>query len=161
MAQATHTPDPAKADLSSHGDDEVAAGHRLAVEIRSPDGPIWSGWGASVVVPGTPGSMGILPRHAPLMSSLEVGLTRVREPDGAEQRFITGSGFVEIHRNRVLVLVDFGDLPDRIDVERAREAHDRAKTRLRTRQQTIDRARAEAALRRALMRLRFSGKARS
>ncbi|MHC5212481.1 MAG: ATP synthase F1 subunit epsilon [Planctomycetota bacterium] len=160
MAQTTHKADFVNEDFGPQSDVEVAQGHRLAVEIRSPDGPIWSGWAESVVVPATKGSMGILPRHAPLMSSLEVGLTRVREPGGAEHRFVTGSGFVEVHRNRVLVLVDFGDLPERIDIRRAEEARERAKARLRTPQETVDRVRAEAALQRALMRLRFAGRPR-
>jgi F-type H+-transporting ATPase subunit epsilon len=160
VAQATQEADFVNEDLGPRSDAEVAQGRRLAVEIRSPDGPIWSGWAASVVVPGSKGSMGILPRHAPLMSSLDVGLTRVREPGGAEHRFVTGSGFVEVHRNRVLVLVDFGDRPERVDVRRAQGSRDRARTRLRTPQENVDRARAEAALQRALMRLRFAGEPR-
>jgi F-type H+-transporting ATPase subunit epsilon len=152
--------DSAMPGADSPGDGVAGRGRWLSVEILSPDGPIWSGPAQSVTVAGSKGSMGILPRHAPLMSSLELGLTRVREPSGAEHRFITGGGFVEVLRNRVLVLVDFGDRPDLIDRERAREARDRAKVRLRTPQESVDRARAEAALQRAVMRLRFAGQPR-
>ena len=134
---------------------------RLWVEMRSPDGPIFSGWAQSVTVPGAvKGSMGILPRHAPLMASLDVGLTRVVEPDGKQHRFVTGAGFVEINANKVLLLVDFGERADRIDVERARQSHDRAKARLRTRGENIDYVRAEAALQRSLQRLRYAGEPR-
>ena len=129
----------------------------LAVEIRSPDGPIWSGAARTVIVPATLGSMGILPRHAPLMSSLEVGLTKVRDESGTEHRFVTGAGFVEVADDKVLLLVDFGERPEKIDVKRAQEAYERAKARLRTRGENIDIARAEAALARAIQRLRLAG----
>ncbi|HTE05329.1 MAG TPA: ATP synthase F1 subunit epsilon [Planctomycetota bacterium] len=133
---------------------------RLWVEVRSPDGVLFAGWADSVVVPGALGSMGILPRHAALMSSLVVGLTKVRASGGREIRLVTGAGFLEIARNRVLLLVDFADDPARVDRKRAAEARDRAQQRLRTPAENVDLARAEAALDRALMRLRFAGEPR-
>ena len=132
----------------------------LQVEIRSPEGKIWSGAARTAVVPGTKGSMGFLPRHAPLTSSLEVGLTRVTDEGGKEHRFVTGTGLVEVLDDRVEILVGFAERPEQIDVKRAQEAHDRAKARLRTRGEDIDYARAEAALQRALQRLRFAGQPR-
>jgi len=132
----------------------------LQVEIRSPDGMVWSGAARTIVVPGSKGSMGILRRHAPLTSSLDVGLTRVTEEGGQEHRFVTGPGLVEVLDDRVEVLVGFAERPEQIDVKRAQEAHDRAKARLRTRGEDVDYARAEAALQRALQRLRFAGEPR-
>jgi F-type H+-transporting ATPase subunit epsilon len=139
--------------------DTVPAG-QLWVEMRSPDGLLFAGLAQSITVPGTKGSMGILPRHAPLMSSLDVGLTRIKDAQGQQHRYVTGLGFVEVAANKVLLLVDFADRTDKIDVQRAQEAHDRAKARLRTREEDVDYARAEAALQRALMRLRFAGEPR-
>jgi F-type H+-transporting ATPase subunit epsilon len=132
----------------------------LQVEIRSPEGMIWSGAARTVVVPGTKGSMGILPRHAPLTSSLEVGVTRVTDEAGKDHRFVTGLGLVEVLDDRVEILVGFAERPEQIDVKRAQEAHDRAKARLRSRDETVDLVRAEAALQRALQRLRFAGEPR-
>ena len=132
----------------------------LQVEIRSPEGMVWSGAARTVVVPGTKGSMGILPRHAPLTSSLEVGLTRVTDEAGQAHRFVTGTGLVEVLDDRVEILVGFAERPDQIDVQRAQEAHERAKARLRSRDETVDMVRAEAALQRALQRLRFAGEPR-
>jgi F-type H+-transporting ATPase subunit epsilon len=160
VAEATHTTDPGQADRGTTGSGGPGHARQLTVEIRSPDGPIWTGAAESVTVPGSKGSMGILPRHAPLMSSLDVGLTRVREPGGKEHRFITGGGFVEVHRQRVLVLVDFGDRPEAVDTERARAARDRAIARLRPPQEAVDTTRAEAALARALQRLKYAGQPR-
>jgi len=140
-------------------DDLFHAG-RLWVEVRSPDGVLFAGWADSVIVPGALGSMGVLPRHAALMSSLLVGLTKVRASGGREVRLITGTGFVEVARNRVLLLVDFADDPAKVDVKRATEARDRALNRLHTPSEDVDEARAEAALDRAMMRLRYAGEPR-
>ncbi|MGQ0554256.1 MAG: ATP synthase F1 subunit epsilon [Planctomycetota bacterium] len=145
---------PATAAGTAHGE------RVLQVEIRSPDGLIWSGAASTVVVPATQGSMGVLPRHAALMSSLEPGLTVVTEPGGSERRYVTGAGFVEIADDRVLLLVDFADDPARIDVKRAQSSRERAEKRLRSAAEEVDRVRAEAALARSLQRLRFAGQPR-
>jgi len=131
----------------------VRAGKALYVEMRTPEGSAYSGGAKSVVVPGAKGSMGVLPRHAPLMSSLDVGLTKVRDPVGKEWVFVTGGGFVEVFQNRILVLVDFADDVNDIDVDRARRARERAEARLRSPTEEIDVARARAALDRAVLRL--------
>jgi F-type H+-transporting ATPase subunit epsilon len=160
MAAATHKADIVHENFAPEHDVEVERGHRIAVEIRSPDGAIWSGWATSLQVPESLGLMGILPRHAPLLATLEAGLTTIKTQDGQVVKIITGDGFLEISRNRVLMLVDFGEDPATVDLKRAQEARDRAISRLRTVEETVDYARAEAALRRALARLRFAGEPR-
>jgi len=157
MAGSTHKPDMGHETISAATPVGVPPGHHIAVEIRSPDGPIWSGVARSLQVPETLGLMGILPRHAPLVATLEAGLTTVRVENGPVVKLITGDGFLEIADNRVLMLVDFGEDPAKVDVARAKAARDRAVARLRTPAETVDSARAEAALRRALARLRFAG----
>lgn len=157
MATATHT-----AGTGHDAGAEHSAGRTsLSVEIRSPDGPLWTGTAQSLRVPESLGLMGILPRHAPLIATLEAGLTTIRRPDGGELRLITGDGFLEIAAGHVLMLVDFGEDPAKVDVARAREARDRALSRLRSPKEDVDLARAEAALRRALARLRHGDQARS
>jgi len=160
MAGATHKADLVHENFAPQHTPEVPPGDELWVEMRSPDGQIWSGIAESVVVPAGKGSMGVLPKHAPLMSSLEVGLTKIREPDKTEHTFVTGGGFVEINGNRVLLLVDFGDRPEDIDTGRAERARERARERLHTRQEAVDQVRAESALRRAIQRLMWAGKPR-
>jgi len=157
VAAATHTPDVIHENVAPRHDVEVAQGHRIAVEIRSPDGPIWTGFAKSLQVPESLGLMGIMPRHAALLATLVAGLTTIHAEDGQVVKLITGDGFLEIARNRVLMLVDFGEAPGKVDVKRAQEARDRAISRLRTPAEDVDYARAEAALRRALVRLRFGG----
>lgn len=137
--------------------EDVRAGKMLYVELRTPDGAAYVGNASSVLVPGRKGPFGVLPRHAPILSSLEVGFTRIRDPLGKEWRFVTGLGFVEVNRNEVLVMVDFADDVNDIDVDRARAALDRARARLRSPGEEVDEARAQAALERASMRLRYAG----
>jgi F-type H+-transporting ATPase subunit epsilon len=155
MATATHTGDTGHDAAAAHS----AGRTSLSVEIRSPDGPIWTGTAKSLRVPESLGLMGILPRHAPLIGTLEAGLTTIRLPDGSERRLITGDGFLEIAAGHVLMLVDFGEDPAKVDVARARESRDRALSRLRSPKEDVDLARAEAALRRALARLRYGDQA--
>jgi F-type H+-transporting ATPase subunit epsilon len=135
----------------------VLAGKKLWVEMRTPDGSVFSGNARTVRVPGAKGFFGVLPGHAPIMSSLDVGYTYIRDPVGVEWEFVTGAGFVEVQSNQVLMLVDFAESTEQIDVERAENALARAKRRLRAAADAdIDAARAEAAMQRAATRLRYA-----
>ncbi|MFZ5813742.1 MAG: F0F1 ATP synthase subunit epsilon [Bacillota bacterium] len=110
----------------------------------------------AVVVPVVDGSMGILHNHAPMVANLRVGILRYKE-NGAFKRVAVGGGFLELSNNAITVLADTAEVADSIDVIRAQEARKRAEARLRDRAANIDRARAEAALRRAVNRLRAAG----
>ncbi|RKY19842.1 MAG: ATP synthase F1 subunit epsilon [Planctomycetota bacterium] len=133
------------------------ASQGLTVEIRTPEGDVFSGDAVKVTrVPGSKGNMGILPRHAPLMSSLEVGVASVVDKAGTEWCFVTGEGFLEVLDNHVLVLVDSAEDITEIDVSRAQAAAKRASERLAKPSSSLDRGRAEAALARASMRIRFA-----
>lgn len=129
----------------------------LTVEIRTPDGSVFSGGVDRVVtLPGAKAPMGVLRRHAPLMSSLVMGETRLVDSVGTTWTFVTGPGFVEIYDNRVLMLVDTAEDVSEIDIGRAEQALDRARQRLARTTADIDRVRAEAALDRAVTRLRHA-----
>ena len=111
---------------------------------------------SSVRIPGVDGSIGILPRHAPMIAALDVGTMRYRS-GGREERMFVSGGFAEVRDNTVRVVSQAGEKPEEIDEARAREAEARARERLsQTRVlegEPIDLLRAEAALKRALMRL--------
>ena len=131
----------------------------LTVELRTPEGSVFSGGVAKVVtVPGAKGPMGILPRHAALVSSLTMGVTRLFDKAGTEWRFVTGEGFLEIKDNQVLMLVDTAEDVTEIDVSRAESASRRARERLAKPGSDLDRARAESSLLRARMRLSAAGR---
>lgn len=109
-----------------------------------------------VVAPGAAGVMGILPNHAPLLTSLKVGELKYRV-DNEEQIFAIGGGFMEVQPNKVTVLADAAERDDEISIERARAARERAEKALESGNLTIeDQVRMEGALRRAMMRLRVA-----
>src|SRR5512146_1438850 len=102
---------------------EVVTGDRLVYENDDVD---------MVVAPGADGSLGILPRHAPLISLLALGEMRVKK-GGREDSLVVFGGFLEVAHNQVRVLADSAERAEDIDVARAQAATDRAETRLRER----------------------------
>jgi len=109
-----------------------------------------------VIAPGFEGQLGILPHHTPLMTILLPGELRVKKGDEEVSLAISG-GFLEVRPDRVVVLADSAERAEEIDVERAEEARKRARERLSQELELgIDGARAEAALRRSLARLRVA-----
>ena len=112
-----------------------------------------------VVAPGVEGELGILPQHAPLMTTLEAGEMMVRR--GVEEFSLAISGgFLEIRPDRIIVLADSAERDDEIDLTRAEEAQRRARERIDSPTADLDAFRAEAALRRSLVRLKVAQKRR-
>jgi F-type H+-transporting ATPase subunit epsilon len=108
-----------------------------------------------VNVPTKDGRVGILPRHAPLLTILDVGeLTIIK--DGASTPFAVSGGFMEVLPNRVTILADTAERADEIDEARAEAARRRAEEQIAQRQSNQDIALAEAELRRALIRLKVA-----
>jgi F-type H+-transporting ATPase subunit epsilon len=105
-----------------------------------------------VLAPGVEGQLGVLPHHAPLMTILEPGELLVRK-GGEEFLMAVSGGFLEVRPDRIIVLADTAERAEEIDIARAEEAKQRAKRWLKEGIPDVDRARAEAALRRALVRL--------
>ena len=98
----------------------------LHLEVVTPEGEVYHGDVAMVVLPGVEGELGILARHQPLVTLLGIGETRVKQLDGTYDYIATGVGYAEVLFDRVMVVVDHGELAGRIDVERAEEAARRA-----------------------------------
>jgi F-type H+-transporting ATPase subunit epsilon len=110
----------------------------------------------SVIAPGSEGYLGILAHHAPLITSLRPGKLTVRDPSGSTAIYAMSGGFLEVSNNRCVILADTLEEPERIDVDRARRAADRARERLKDMSAQIDRERAEAALARARNRVKIA-----
>ncbi len=127
----------------------------LAVDIMSPERLVMQFQADSVVVPAAEGELGILPQHAPLLAQLEPGEIRLRRGDQVEFFAISG-GFVEVVNNRVSIFAETAEMAQEIDLERARQAADRAKAEIKAAKTDVDLAQAESALRRALARLRVT-----
>jgi len=138
----------------------------LQVEVVTPDGQVYAGDVAMVVLPGVDGELGILPRHQPVVTLLAIGETRVRTVSDEWDYIATGIGYAQVLFDKVLVVVDHGELAGAIDVARAEEAERRARERTQERggdlgaQADVDYFRAEQALKRAENRLNVSRRAR-
>lgn len=130
--------------------------HAFRLEIVTPERIVLQQDAASVVVPGSEGSLGILANHAPLMAELTVGELKVRDADGREEHFAISGGFMEVADNNVRILADSAEKAEEIDVPRAEQAVVRARERLSSADTSTDLLRAEIALKRALNRLRVA-----
>jgi F-type H+-transporting ATPase subunit epsilon len=127
----------------------------IRCEIVSQDHLVFEGDADIVVLPGIDGEMGILPNHAPLLSTLEMGVIKVRLGNQEEIFTVTG-GVVEVQPDIVTILADAAENVDEIDVARAEEAKKRAEELLAggPPEEDIDEYLAlEAAIRRSNLRL--------
>lgn len=126
----------------------------LTVEVITGERSLFSESGVDMVsAPGAEGTLGILPNHAALISTLDAGELIIRK-GGNEDRMVVFGGFIEVLFNKVLVLADSAERIDEIDIDRAEKARERAADSLRNRKEITDIAAEEAALKRAAVRLR-------
>ena len=132
---------------------------KIYLEVVTPESMVVSREVDSVVAPGTLGQFGILKNHIPFLTGIVTGEMRFMA-DGQEECVSVASGFAEVSRNRMSVLVDSAELACDIDLERARKALERARARLEAKKgkEDVDYLRAEAALKRALTRIRVAEK---
>ncbi len=130
---------------------------KLDVEVISAERVVFTGEADMVVAPGSLGILGILPRHAPLLTSLNPGVLRIQQ-DGNEVVMAVSGGFLQVNNNRVEVLTDAAERADEIDVARAEEARQRAERILadQPRGHGTEAESAEAALRRSMARLKVA-----
>jgi len=125
----------------------------LHVEVVAAERSILSGEADEVLADTAKGQVGILPRHAAMLTLLVPGTVRLRR--GSEEEILAvGGGFLEVSENNVVVLADSAVRAEEIDVARAEEARRRAAERVRGHTPDIDQDRAQAALARSLSRLR-------
>ncbi len=96
----------------------------IRVEIVSQDRMVFEGDADIVIVPGEQGEMGILPNHAPLLSTLQFGILKVRL-QGEEEDFAISGGIIEIQPDIITVLADSAENVEEIDVARAEAAKSR------------------------------------
>jgi F-type H+-transporting ATPase subunit epsilon len=117
----------------------------LRVQIVTAEREVLAEEGVDMVVaPGADGVVGILPRHAPLLTTLLPGLVRIKR-GGTEQAMAVGGGFLQVARDRVLILADTAEREGEIDEARAEEARKRARETLQEAVVSGQRLQAEAA----------------
>jgi len=129
----------------------------LRLEIVTAERQIFAEDVDMVIAPGIEGELGILPHHAPLLTTLKPGELRIRK-SGEEILMAVTGGFMEVLPDRVTILADAAERAEEIDLARAEAARQRAQQRVAGQAVEIDRTRAMAAMARATARLRVAQK---
>ena len=128
----------------------------LQLEIVTPERLAYSDEVDSVQLPGSEGELGVLPHHAPLVSTLGVGELRIRKA-GQEESFAIAGGFLQVRPDKVVVMAELADMASDIDLEKAQAARRDAEKALETGfDEGADLAAARAALQVALLRQRIA-----
>ncbi|MCD9022252.1 F0F1 ATP synthase subunit epsilon [Cohnella silvisoli] len=126
------------------------------LEIVTPERKVYEKDVNMVVVKGVAGELGILPHHIPLVTPLKVAPVKAKI-DNKEEFIAVHGGFMEVRKDKVVILAEAAELGADIDVSRARLAKERAERRLAQKQADINHQRAEMALQRAISRLESVG----
>lgn len=103
------------------------------------------------------GEIGILKNHVPVMTALDIGVTKI-VANNKRESFTTMGGILQFKDDEAIILTQTAERGDEIDEMRAREALSRAKARLDEMNAEIDAKRAQAAMARALARLKAAVK---
>jgi F-type H+-transporting ATPase subunit epsilon len=103
---------------------------KLEVKIVTAEREVLSDEADVVIAPAIEGTVGILPRHAPLLTALVPGIL-VLKKDGQEDAMAVSGGFLQVANNRVLILADTADRADEVDEQRAQEARAQAEAALK------------------------------
>jgi F-type H+-transporting ATPase subunit epsilon len=134
----------------------------MTLKLVTPHARLFDGPAAMFVAPGKLGEFGVLPGHDPWFVALGVGSLVVTKPSGETKEYFLNGGYCQIDDDNVVMLAEVAEPGDKIDVERAKAAKQRAEERLKNtaKDDSIDLMRAEFALRRALYRLEVAGRAK-
>lgn len=130
------------------------------VDIVSAEAEIFSGQAERVFASGVMGELGILPRHAPLLTKLKPGEVRVVRPEGEEEFYYVSGGMLEIQPHGITVLADTAVRAKDLDEASALEAKQRAEQALRDQQGEMELAQAEQELAQAMAQLQAIQKLR-
>ena len=131
---------------------------QLLLEVVTPDRLVLSTEADVVVCPGVEGQFGVLPGHIPFLSALDIGEMYYRLGGKTEHLCVSG-GFAEVTGAKVTIVAEAAELGREIDIERARRARERAEKRIAAgKTADVDWVRAEASLRRSLVRAKVAGR---
>jgi len=124
------------------------------VDIVSAEAAIFSGLATLVFAPGVMGELGIMPRHAPLLTKIKPGEVRIRTEDGNEEYFYVSGGMLEVQPHGVTILADTAARAKDLDEAAAQAAKQRAEQTLKDKKGDIDLAQAEAELAEAIAQIK-------
>lgn len=125
------------------------------LEVVTSERVFFGGDAQMVIVPTTDGSLGVMAEHEAMVTAISIGELKIKVNDEWKVAAIA-NGFMEIMPHYVIILADSVEWPEEIDIKRAQAAKERAEERLRQHQSRIEHLRTQAAIRRALTRLRVT-----
>ncbi len=128
------------------------------LEMLSPEDIFFSGNAQQIILPAIDGSHGILPGHEPMVTVITAGELRFQDEKGEWHMAVITDSCVEIMPERVILLAASIERPEEIDINRALAAKRRAAERLRQKQSQQEYYQTQAALSRALARLKSRGR---
>ena len=132
----------------------------MRLDIITAEKLVYSDEVSSVVAPGSAGQLGILPNHAPLLTSLKPGELKVLK-EGEESNIAVSGGFLEVLQNVVTILADTAERAEYIDFERAEAAMKRAQDKVDSSDSDMDLEKAIQALKRSQARVYVSKRKRA
>ncbi|WDE11900.1 F0F1 ATP synthase subunit epsilon [Thalassomonas haliotis] len=124
------------------------------LNVVSAEESLFSGSIKSLQITGSEGELGIMPGHAPLLTSLKPGMARIVKSDDTEEVIYLSGGMLEVQPNNVTVLADVATRADDLDEQAAIEAKQRAEENINAGGADVDYAEVAAELARAVAQLR-------
>ncbi len=100
----------------------------MQVERVAADRLVWSGEAKMVIARTTEGDVGILPNHAPMLSTMVHGIVDVTTTDNETWIAAVDSGFLSVANNRISILSEHAEMSHDIDLEKARTDLERCKS---------------------------------
>lgn len=127
----------------------------LSVSVVTPDGQVLEDDYEMISCRAESGDLGILPGHIPLVAPLKIDVVRLKRNNEEEIVAVNG-GFLEVRPDQVTILAKSAEKAVNIDVHRAEQAKERASKLLESKEDSVDKVRAELALRRAMNRINIA-----
>ena len=125
------------------------------LEVIATDKTFFTGEVETLTVRTPDGEIGILGGHTPMVTAIAACPMKIRK-DGDVLNAYIAEGFMEIKQDKTIIITDFAEWPNEIDVERAKEAEERALKRLSGPLSPIEKSRTEYALTRARTRIKVA-----
>jgi len=131
----------------------------FSLQIVTPEREVYASQVESVTLPGMESSFGVLRNHAPLIAALEAGVVHIVDAELKEVSLAVGGGFFQVAQNQAILLADSAEFPHEINLDRVRESESKARSSLegQLEGEQFQREQAEAALKRARVRMRLVG----
>lgn len=128
------------------------------LEVITPERNFFSGEAECVIFKSVDGELGVLAKHAPTVTAVNVGPLRIKDADGKWIEAVVTDGFAKIMPDKVVIMTDTAEYPEEIDINRAKAAKQRAEERLQKQLSQLEYMRSKTALARAMARIKATSK---